>query len=84
MYPDELFSKQLNLYRPGDEGGAEHDRNGAFHWWLKCAPSSDELERLVLLTYKDPDPIMAADVRKHILNRPDLPPKVRKLLEPTA
>ena len=32
MYPDELFEAQLSLYQPGDEQGAEHDRNGAFHW----------------------------------------------------
>jgi hypothetical protein len=49
MYPDELFNKQLEMYRRGDEQGAEHDRNGAFHWWLKQAVGADRLKKLVLL-----------------------------------
>jgi hypothetical protein len=80
MYPDELFQKQLEMYREGDERGAEHDRNGAFHWWLKQDITADRLENLVSLTFKDPDPIMARDVRKHIGNRNDLPQNVKELL----
>jgi hypothetical protein len=80
MYPDELLEKQLHMYREGDERGAEHDRNGAFHWWLKQRITADQLKKLVLLTFKDPDPIMAQDVRKHIEGRNDLPQDVRALL----
>lgn len=66
LYPDELFQRQLGLYRPGDEMGAEHDRNGAFHWWLTQSPSRDILEKLLLLADKDSDPVMAEDVRRYI------------------
>jgi len=80
MYPDTLFEKQFEMYRAGDERGAEHDRNGAFHWWLKQNLTADQLAKLVALSFKDPDPIMADDVRRHIERRPDLPPEVRRLL----
>ena len=80
MYPDDLWEKQLHMYRDGDERGAEHDRNGAFHWWLKQNITADQLKKLALLTFKDPDPIMAADVRKHIESRNDLPQDVREML----
>jgi hypothetical protein len=80
MYPDELFERQLDMYRAGDERGAEHDRNGAFHWWLKQDITADQLAKLVALTFKDPDSIMAEDVRKHIERRNDLPQNVRALL----
>ncbi len=79
MYPDELWQKQLP-YRRGDERGAEHYRNGAFHWWLKQSITTDQLKRLVLLTFKDPDPLMAEDVRKYIESRNDLPQDVQELL----
>jgi len=80
MYPDTLFEKQFEMYRAGDERGAERDRNGAFHWWLKQNLTADQLGKLVALSFKDPDPIMADDVRKYIARRPDLPQEVRKLL----
>lgn len=66
MYPDELFYNQINNYRAGDEEGCEHDRNGAFHWWLRKEPSEDELIKLIKLTYLDPDPLMASDVHNYI------------------
>jgi hypothetical protein len=75
MYPDELFGAQLKLYKRGDERASEHDRNGAFHWWLltnpegqskRKAPSKAQLKRLVKLTFLDPDKGMAADVRTYI------------------
>jgi len=75
MYPDELFEPQLKMYKRGDERGSEHDRNGAFHWWLKTnpkpalgrkAPTKEQLKRLIKLTYLDPDKDMAASVRKYI------------------
>jgi len=66
LYPDELFLGQLDLYKPGDERGSEHDRNGAFHWWLKRQPDSDILRKLLLLTHMDCDQVMAADARRYI------------------
>lgn len=66
LYPDELFLGQLDLYKPGDEQGSEHDRNGAFHWWLKQQPDLDVLRKLLLLTFMDCDQVMAEDVRRYI------------------
>ena len=66
LYPDELFLEQWALYRPGDEAGSEHDRNGAFHWWLKRKPDMDVLEKLLLLSHLDGDQLMAADARRYI------------------
>ena len=66
LYPDELFLGQLALYKPGDEAASEHDRNGAFHWWLRRRPDLGVLEKLLLLTQADPDPIMAEDARRYI------------------
>src|SRR3954452_18429180 len=80
MYPDELFEKQLSLHQPGDERAAEHYRNGSFHWWLKQSLTADQLEKLVALSFKDPDPLMADDVRKYIARRTDLPQEIRELL----
>ena len=41
MYPDELFTGQLKLYKSdNDSDGYEHYRNGAFHWWIKINPSN--------------------------------------------
>lgn len=66
MYPDELFERQLSRYEPGHEQGAEHDRNGAFHWWIKKRPTKDQLRKLIKLTYLDPDRPMAEDVRERL------------------
>ena len=66
LYPDELFLEQLKLYRAGDEAGSEHDRNGAFHWWLKREPGLKVLEQLLQLAMLDGDQVMAADARRYI------------------
>ncbi|NQD37879.1 hypothetical protein HPT27_12655 [Permianibacter sp. IMCC34836] len=66
MYPNALFEAQVSSYEPGNELGSEHDRNGAFHWWLRKNPDSDCLLKLVALSKIDPDQIMAADVRDYI------------------
>lgn len=66
MYPDELYLLQIKDYQEGDEQGSEHDRNGAFHWWLKRDPNKNELALLIKLTYLDPDQLMANDVRGYI------------------
>ena len=66
MYPDELFHGQLSLYVPGDERASEHDRNGAFHWWLRRQPSKAELQNLLRLAALDPEPTLADDLRQYI------------------
>ena len=66
MYPDELFHEQLAGYLPGHEEGCEHDRNGAFHWWLRREPSKLDLEKLLRLSYADPDIALGEDVRNYL------------------
>ncbi|HEY8024302.1 MAG TPA: hypothetical protein VIF60_07040 [Burkholderiaceae bacterium] len=66
MYPDELSVVQSNGYVPGHEKASEHDRNGAFHWWLKREPTKEQLIKLVALTWLDPDQHMAEDIRVQI------------------
>jgi hypothetical protein len=66
MYPDELFQWQFATYEPGHEEGSEHDRNGAFHWWLRRTPTRDQLQKLLRLAALDPDPLLASDLRNYI------------------
>lgn len=66
MYPDELFEWQVSRYQPGHEEGSEHDRNGAFHWWLRSSPSEDALEKLLRLAFLDSDHALRDDVRGYI------------------
>ena len=66
MYPEELFNGQITLYKPGDERGSEHDRNGAFHWWLRQQLTKPQLESLLRLSYLDPDRALGQDVRRYI------------------
>ncbi len=79
MYPDELFVWQVGGYEPGHEDGAEHDRNGAFHWWLKKPPSKIQLQHLIRLAALDPDIFVAEDVRKYIRLSPSFCPEVAEL-----
>lgn len=66
MYPDELSQTQISRYVPGNETGAEHDRNEAFHWWIKKEMSEDQFEKLERLAHLDPDKGLGADVREHL------------------
>ncbi len=66
MYPEELFLWQVSGYEAGHEDGSEHDRNGAFHWWLRRSPGKVELAKLIQLAACDPDPMLGEDVRKYI------------------
>jgi len=66
MYPDDLFAWQLSGYVPGHEQGAEHDRNGAFHWWLRRHPNKSQLLNLVRLAALDPDQALGNDVRQYV------------------
>lgn len=66
MYPDELFQWQVSQYQVGHEDASEHDRNGAFHWWLKRNPTRSQLEQLLKLAILDPDAHLRADVVRYI------------------
>jgi len=66
MLPEHYLQLVVHRYEPGHEDGSEHDRNGAFHWWLRQNPSEEQLLKLAQLTWLDPDQIMGADVRTHI------------------
>ena len=66
MYPDELFDIQLGGYEPGHEQGAEHDRNGAFHWWLRRSPTKGQLDALYRLAALDPDPLLGQDLLQYL------------------
>ena len=63
---DEYMNSLIESYTPGMENASEHDRNGAFHWWLKRDPSEAKLTTLAKLTWLDPDPLMAESVREYI------------------
>jgi hypothetical protein len=69
MYPDELFTWQVSNYEPGHEDASEHDRNGAFHWWLRQNPTEAQLMNLLKLAAADPDSYLGNDVRGYILKR---------------
>ena len=66
MLTDALYEGQIARYKWGDERGAEHDRNGAFHWWLGQSPTRTQLKTLLRLSYLDPDQWMAADARRYL------------------
>jgi hypothetical protein len=66
MYPDELFEWQLASFNEEHEESPEHDRNGAFHWWLRREPKRNELENLLWLASIDSDPFLSIDIRQYI------------------
>ena len=66
LLPDELIDQLIASYQPGMESASEHDRCGVFHGWLRQSPDRHLLEKLVELSFLDPDQVMAADVRNHI------------------
>ena len=66
MIPDEWLIGAMASYQPGMEDASEHDRNGAFHWWLRSHPTLEQLAQLWQLSLLDPDQDMAQDVRNHI------------------
>ncbi len=81
MYPDELFAEQISRYESGHEEGAEHDRNGMFHWWLRRQPTKEQLKKLAQLTLLDPDPLMGEDVRNYIRQSPYCDEEIRRILK---
>jgi hypothetical protein len=66
MLPDAYLTRAISAYRPGHEDASEHDRNGAFHYWLRQRPSKSQLLTLYRLSLLEPDIDMAADWRNHL------------------
>ncbi len=66
LLPQELADMQLSRYEPGHEQSPEHDRHGAFQWWLSRDPSDEVLVKLARLTWLDPDEPMGGYVRECI------------------
>jgi hypothetical protein len=62
MWPDELSTEQVSRYVEGNENGCEHDRNEAFHWWIRRSPDATNLDKLICLAAVDPLRPMALDV----------------------
>jgi len=66
MVPEELSKIQIERYKPGHEEAPEHDRSGAFHWWLKQDPSEEQLKKLMYLASIDPESLMGYDLKQYI------------------
>lgn len=81
MYPEALEREQVPHYVEGHETSSEHDRNGAFHWWLKRSPDIETLYKLAKLSFVDPDQIMAHDVRRYIKQSPNSDIKLIEYIE---
>ena len=81
MYPDELFFEQLKGYKLGHEESSEHDRNGAFHWWLKKKTSRERLVILVEPAFVDPDPFLTHDVIKYIKKSDNFDEEIERLIQ---
>lgn len=81
MIPDELAECQLNGYEAGHEDAPEHDRHGAFQWWLEREPDAGVLATLARLSWLDPDPLMGAYVRRLISSQPCCDDAVRETLQ---
>ncbi len=79
MYPEKLAAIQISKYQPGHEAASEHDRCGAFHWWLKQEPTEQQLINLMKLAHLDPEPLMGADVRTYIVKAKNFSPAVAKV-----
>lgn len=81
MYPDELFLAHRKLFLPGNESDSENERNETFHYWLSRELTEDQFIKLIKLSFLDPDPLMAGNIRDHIRKHKNYPPKVKKLLQ---
>jgi hypothetical protein len=80
MIPDELASIQLSRHEPGHEDASEHDRHGAFQWWLRREPSAEVLVKLARLSWLDPDLLMGRGVRRFISSQPNCDDTVQEAL----
>ena len=80
LIPAELATVQLASYEPGHEGAPEHDRHGAFQWWLKREPTPEVLVHLAQLSWLDPDQPMGGYVRECIAKQPGCNTEVRRAI----
>ncbi len=81
LYPDEMFLAHRKLFQPGNESDSENERNETFHYWLSRELTEDQFIKLVKLSFLDPDPIMAENIRDHIRKHKACPQKVKKSLQ---
>jgi len=72
MLPVESIRQMIETYKPGMENASEHDRHGAFQWWLKGRPTPEQLVMLARLSWLDPDEAMGGYVRECIAQIPNL------------
>jgi hypothetical protein len=70
LIPTELAAVQLGGFRPEHQGAPEHDRHGAFQWWLSRNPDPEILVQLARLTWLDPDQPLGLYVRECIAKQP--------------
>jgi len=80
LLPEELLAAQIQGYEPGHENATEHDRHGAFQWWLKREPPEAVLVQLAQLSWLDPDPSMGGYVRECIAKARAFSPAVAQAL----
>ena len=76
MVPLELIAEQMKSYELGMENASEHDRHGAFAWWLRQELDAAQLVQLVQLSWLDPDEHLGSFVREAIVTRPIVYPEV--------
>lgn len=81
LIPDALAAIQSTGYRPGHEAASEHDRHGAFQWWLRRDPSHATLILLARVSWLDPDQHMAGYVRQCIARHHDCSAEIRHALD---
>ena len=80
MLPVESIRELVETYEPGMENASEHDRHGAFQWWLREQPTDAQLVKLARLSWLDPDEGMGGYVRECIAEQPDLSADVVEVL----
>ena len=66
MYPKDLADFQIKEYRKEHINSSEHTRFGAFNWWIVHAKKTEEIAKLIELSYLDSDQGMASHVRERI------------------
>lgn len=84
MLPDTYVGAVLPRYERGHELASEHDRHGAFQWWLKQDPNEDCLVKLAKLSWLDPDPLMGGYVRECISKAKHFGPLVASAIYQSA
>jgi len=81
MYPDKMFLAHRKQFQPGNESDSENERNETFHHWLSRELTEDQFTKLIKLSFLDPDPLMAENIRDHIRKHKNCPQKVKKSLQ---